>query len=614
MKALRRILSLLAALLILAPAVSALASEGESTYWRSDIRRMNDLANMLDESENDEFNTRACNAVVYDCFDFVVITYTDSHRGNDKDSDYIRYLYEKNELGYGPNSDGIVLAINAQQESFVMIAYGRGSEIFDEDEMDLLALRVRQGFANDRYSGAIDSFLTASEESVRNSYIRFSDEKEYYAGQSRLFGAESINGYDMPDWYPADIGAWVFEPIAEDAPRVVDDADLFTDEEEARIEALIKEVGPTHEADIVVFTDTSSHGLSHGVYAADFYDFNGYGYGAMHNGFCLFICMDPADRGGWTCVTGPTPRSLYTEQNANDIDDVLYDYLGSGRYFEGVYDWVGNIGTLLDKGVPFAPDWFPSIGEQKTREHNANAPRVVDNSGVLTAEQIEALTRKAKSISDKYGVDVVINTAPSDYNLGERNYTDAFYSVGGYGFGDNYDGIILTLFTDDNEAYMLHDGAGSKNISQVNETRLYQGIDGLVSGGNYYGAADRWLNYLDKTYRTGRVPRTPAVWSLRSAAAGIVSLIGSSIGAGKAKRSMVTVRSAYDASEFLDRSSLQVAQTRDEFVNSSVSRVYSPVSSGSDRPGSSGSHGGSTYHSSYHGSSGTSHSGSGRKF
>lgn len=424
---------------------------------------------------------------------------------------------------------------------------------------------------------------------------------------------EAPSDGEMPDWYPENVDEWEFTPASPDAPRVVDDADILTDEEEAAISARIAEVSAKNAADIVVFTDVSTHGLERAVYAADFYDFNGYGIGPEHDGFCLFICMDPQSRGGWCCVTGSRPRSLYTEENANDIDDVLYSYLGSGRYFDGIYDWVGNIGTLLEKGYPFAPEWFPSINEPFVRTHDTEAPRVVDDGHVFTADQVKYLEEKAAAISQKYGVDVVVHTTDNTYGLTRKSYTDAFFRYRGYGLGDSFEGTQLTLFTQSRSSNMYSSPGLQDKLNDRNTELLLEAVADPAEEGDLFKAADRWLSYLDRTLKTGRVPRTPIVWAIRSAFAGVISIIGSAISSSKAKRSMRTVRTAYEASDHLVRDRLMIGGGSDIFTHTTESRVYSPIVQ--EREGhSGGGGGGSSYSGGYSGSSGTSHSGSGRDF
>ena len=590
------------------------AQAAEEIPWRSDLRRMNDFSEVLSKADSDNLNDKACSDALDSYFDFVIITYTEGHRGEADDSRYISYIYNKNLLGYGASRDGIVLAINTDRDTFHIAAFGRGAYIFTDGVMNSLTATVRSSFGKGNYASSIDAFIDDACALVRSSAYRYDENAVYDEEAVTISPVCTLEKSTMPYWYPDDVSTWTFSQAPDNAPRVVDDADIFTDDEEARLEARIAEIAPRYQADIVIFTDISTHGLSRAVYAADFYDFNGYGYGPEHDCFCLLLCMDPADRGGWCCVTGE-PRRLYTEQNANDLDDVLYEYLGNGQYFTGVYDWIGNIGTLLDKGIPFAPPWYPSLSENYVRRNDPNAPRIADDSGVFTAEELAALTAKAKRISEKYGLDVVIHTTGSTYGLSRSTYCRDFYNYKGYGLGSDFKGVMLTLMTDGSGyVNMLPENADTTKLNSVNIDRLIEGAEGPAESGNYYKAANRWLNYLEKTLKTGRTPRTPAVWGLRSVVASVISLIGSGAHMTSAKRSMKTVRTAYTASEHLTRDSLGFNNAKDEFIRSTVSRVYSPVARSSYSGGSSGHSGGSSHSGSYHGSSGSSHSGSGRKF
>ena len=416
---------------------------------------------------------------------------------------------------------------------------------------------------------------------------------------------------ELPSWYPEDISSWTWTPAPAGASRVIDEADLFTDNEEALLKANIAEKTAKYGADIVVVTVPSTGSFSHMEYADDYYDYNGFGVGEEHDGFLLLICMDPSHRGGWCTVTGSRPRQLYTEENANALDDVLYEYLGSRMYYDGVYDWVDNIGTLLDKGVPFAPDWFPSSTEEYVRKHDPDAPRIVDDANLLSSEEIEKLEAKRRAISEKYGVDIVINTANDTYSLGKQKYMDLFYKYKGYGYGEGYDGIMLSVFEYEG-AYTNVYGDPSSKLTERNVELLDEAVGVRAELGEAYGSIDRWLSYLDTTLRTGHTPRKPAVWAGRSAIAGIISLITSSISVASAKSTMRTVRTAYEANSHLVPGTLAVERLADQFTHTTVARVYSPIDRGSGGGGSSGGH--SSYSGGHSSSSGTSHSGSGRSF
>ena len=158
---------------------------------------------------------------------------------------------------------------------------------------------------------------------------------------------------------PADsVVIWSLDEIAEVVPlqspnndRVVDRADIFSDAQEDRMRRDIAAIGAETGKDIVILTDVSSYGMEQRVFAADFYDYNDYGYGGKADGIILFICMDPTER-GWQAVTTGDVQNIYTPSNASELDELIYGYLASARYGEGVIDWIAHVGEMYRTGHP----------------------------------------------------------------------------------------------------------------------------------------------------------------------------------------------------------------------------------------------------------------------
>lgn len=419
---------------------------------------------------------------------------------------------------------------------------------------------------------------------------------------------------ELPYWYPDDPDSWVEFHTDESTKRVVDLADVFTDEEETLLEERSRELRDELGVDVVIYTDMTDYSFDVSILAADFYDYCGYGCGDDFDGICLFLLMDPENRQGWACASGRL-EYLYSEDAANDLDDRLYDYLGDGKFFEGVYDWMFNIGTLADKGIPFAPEWYPSQSEGFIRSHNASYPRVTDITGKLSDDEIRDLTERAKALSDKLGIDVAIHFTNTSCGMGRQDYSDAYFKYNGLGFGADYDGVLATIFTGSGTVVLTVSGSAAEKLTEKNIELIEEGVEDKAESDKFYGAGKRFVRYLGSTLSTGRVPRTPIVWGLRIAFAAVAALIVSSIVTAKAKANMKTVRTKYEADSYLDRDSLKIVNVKDEYTHTSQTRVYSPIDrGGSGGTRSGGSSGRSSYSGSYHGSSGRSHSGSGRKF
>lgn len=551
--------------------------------------------------------------------------------------------YENGGFGYGETGDCFMVVFEAQSGEASIFTFGRASERIPRIYLD----QVADGLAAYYESYGIFGMMYAAERHIA-SYLKdhgansaaSSDAPSDPAATSGAGTApesagktgsaqtaaepggpsETPNervgeGSDLPAWYPADRQNFVFYHD-ETRTRVVDDADIFTAEEEAAMEARLKEIRSETDRDIVVYTNLSAAGLGHDIMAADFYDFNGYGCGESYEGVCLYICMDPSDRGWWTACTGPDTMGLYTKDAANELDDALYPYMAGGDYGTGVRAWIENFRTLYLKGAPFAPDWLPARGsEPPARFHDGHAPRVTDAAGLMEASEISELTEQAKRISDTYGIDVVIHTAKTSAGLDGDLFAERFYQYNGFGFGPDYDGILMVLFNrpgnmPDNRIYAS--GKGLDRLTAVNLERMRDAIRDRQNSGKYYEAAATYLRQLDHMKRTGRVPRSVGYWIFISVLGALAGLVFGAISLSRASRRMTVPQTQENADQYLVAGSLNLTVLGDQFVRTSTSRRYiQPVSKSS---GGSGSSGGSTYRSSYTGSSGRSHSGSGRRF
>ena len=112
-------------------------------------------------------------------------------------------------------------------------------------------------------------------------------------------------------------------------PLVVDDADLLTDSEEITLLAQLEEISQRLAFDVVVVTTESTGTKSVAAYADDFYDYNGYGYGADADGILLLISMAERDWYISTCGYGIT---AFTDEGIQYIGDEINGDLGDGNY------------------------------------------------------------------------------------------------------------------------------------------------------------------------------------------------------------------------------------------------------------------------------------------
>lgn len=597
----KKITSLLTIILMVAMLLTSAGGTAfaDEDYYEDYYRASSSTGKLTDEQKTTLDN---------DCLDFikefkidmVLLAFDSSERNiSDMKASSDKY-YEECNFGYGKTRDGIMATYDVYENILRYTFYGKAVDLIPESYVEFAeGASVEQA---DEYGewGVLYMALGYMREYLREHGTAPQASSGIGSEDNSERGAAG-----MPSWYPKDIESFEFYHDS-DAPRVVDTADIFTDSEEKELAGLIEKASSESGKDIVVFTDISTYGLSHRVYAADFYDFNGYGFGDDREGVCLMICMDPNDRGWWTCCTGPDTMGLYTESIANSIDDVLYNYMVGGEYAAGVSDWIQNMNTLFIKGIPFAPPWYPDRGEEIVRTHDSDAPRASDISGELTLEQLDELEMRCREMSERFGYDIVIHVTDTTYSIGKYDYMEKFYTYNGYGFGEDYDGIIAVLFTNSDTSIVSAYGKAGEKVSEVNHSRL----ESQSEKNNKYAAAVRFLDNLEHMEKTGRVPRSMFTWVFGAVIFLIIGAVFALIDYLRAKAGMKTPQIAFDANNYIVKGSLYVKAVLDRYLRTTTTRTYDPIKDDDD----SSSGGGSSYSSSYSGSSGSSHSGSGRSF
>ncbi len=534
-------------------------------------------------------------------------------------------IYDAGRYGWGEDRSAAIVLWCPEYEEYHYQAYGRASELIDEDEIEFISERS-PGYQEEYGDWGVlyaslrltSNYLDDLSEAVNTLPPDIAgllqDGQLPDQGLTVSEDPQPISG-EKPYWYPENVAGFQFFHD-ENAPRVVDNADIFTPEEEAAIEARAWEIIERTGKDVVVFTDTSSYGLEQNVYCADFYDFNGYGFGPEREGLCLLFCMDPNDRGFMTVATGSETRALFTQSSSNSMDGLLYDYAVSARYGEGVLSWMDTVESLYTKGVPFAPDWLPDAGEGFVRFHRGEGKGpsgyIDDKAGFFTEEEARALSAKAERISREYGIDILIHTTRDSYGMSRTEYNELYYLYNGLGEGDSYDGMLLAGYPYSARMYMYSEGSVSAKLTEVNRERIEDHCADHLNDYEEYEAFDTALDDLEHMMKTGRVQRSLSSWigtgALGSALGGIFG--GASFGA--AKSTMKTPRTKTSAREYVR--SFRLLNQSDVFLYTSTSSVYDPPQRSSGGGGGSGGGHSSSYHSSFSGSSGASHSSSGSKF
>ena len=332
MRKLFRILTLLL-IAVLALSCFCFADEEESPY-RLGLYRMNDFTDQLSEEMQDSLNEQILEKMNALKLDLPIALEKDFD--DETPEEYGERLYSNNELGYGADREGLFLVVDTVNQAAVVLAFGRESETnFPSGDRATLAANFIAAYQDQGCEPAIRNYLD--------------DVNKYLQSDA------------VPAWYPENVDS--FQDFHNpDAPCVVDNANLFTDDEERMLTVQLTQLKLKHSADFVLFTDVSAYGLDHMRYAADFYTFNGYGVGADYNGMILFICMDRDDRGVAMVGFGES-KSLMNDKSVRYFSKRMKPYMTRGEYTEGTVKFFQDADQVYTrKRVPLTTgEWLAAL-------------------------------------------------------------------------------------------------------------------------------------------------------------------------------------------------------------------------------------------------------------
>ena len=275
-------------------------------------------------------------------------------------------------------------------------------------------------------------------------------------------------------------------------------------------------------------------------------------------------------------------------------------------------------------------------------EAGAAKDRVLDYASVLTAEQEAKLNGHLEKASEAMSLDLVFLTTNDTGGRPTENYAaDIYDNVDGtlperFGYGETFDGLMLCIDFDNREVYYLGTGRGEDYTSYEQTEYVLDQVWDYVSGGDYYSAGvyfmsavEQLVNYgLPKEYedypyakKDGlkifgiETPYTASDLFGKALLGVIIGLIIAAIAVSSMKSKLKSVKLETGASGYAVKNSLNLTGKTDNLMYSNVVTAVRQSNNGSSgRTGGSRPSGAGHSHSSFSGSSGTHHSGGGRKF
>ncbi|MBR6914802.1 MAG: TPM domain-containing protein, partial [Clostridia bacterium] len=437
----KRTVSIVLCLVLLLPL--ALTAHAAADY-NTEYRRFSDYASVTTEEEGNALNDRAWELVRELGVDMPVCLRQSSVTLSL--SEIAKQFYENSLYGVGETKSGIFLLVDFGSSTADIFYFGEIGEKMPESEKTRLSDAFFADCKVESYSmyQIVSAYFDRMEEAVRKA-----------TGNEKL--STTFNDPDrtdgMPYWYfEGDLASFT-DFHGTNLPRVIDDADIFTDEEEAQLDAMVKDVIDLYGIGYVLFTDRDNHGLSMEEYSSDFLHFNGYGVGDGYGAVVFYLSLEEGNR-GWRTTSIKSYERIFNSGVTYQIDELVDSDIRGGDYYAAFVTHVKFVGDLFSRMSNDLPEWYPENTrtyelDRSDRDYAAepdySKTRIVDDAGLFGEEEERAANEKLAELSRQYGYDLVIFTDTAYHTPTCDQYVDDFYYFNGY----SKDGLLLFILSDE---------------------------------------------------------------------------------------------------------------------------------------------------------------------
>ena len=332
----------------------------------------------------------------------------------------------------------------------------------------------------------------------------------------------------------------------------------------------------------------------------------------LPNGILL---VDIWEAGDYYLYTTDSMASIINEEIATALCNA-YEMSGT-TYLEGIEGYLAAASEILAytmaEDVPEGMIQTPS-GDYIPSERQL--ARVVDNAGVLTADELAALNARADEVSERFMCDVAVVLVAGTDGKDINNFAFDFYDYNGYGYGDNDDGVMLVVDVEGRYYQCITHAFGAYAFTDAGQEYADDYYLPSLSDNDWNGAADAFITVAAELLQAARngepidvdnIPKEPMspLWIVIDLVVGFVLAL---IPVRIMKNQLKSVGEKKSAASYVRRDSFRLDRSSDRFVRRYVTKVPRPKENNSSHSGGGGG-GGTSFSTSSSGRSFGSHGG-----
>ena len=285
--------------------------------------------------------------------------------------------------------------------------------------------------------------------------------------------------------------------------RLVDLSDALNDEDHEEISGMLMDFLRDAKLDLQIYIIPSveSFGCESVTEFADkYYDDAKYpaGYGADRS--ALFYIFETAKNESQLFAFGSKAPTQWAVMKAKFFADY---YLRCGNAYDACRGFIDRVWNDLNKTHSVRSPRLDMMNETYFQPyHNEKISRVLDFSNLLTASEREAMEERLKEIRETCRMDIVVLTAPDSDGKVWEALADDFYDYVGFGYGDDYDGMILFVDMDPADRGYTITTCGTRAQNTYNSIieTIYDDMLDSFKEGNYHAGINIFVNHAVRQY------------------------------------------------------------------------------------------------------------------
>jgi uncharacterized protein len=184
-------------------------------------------------------------------------------------------------------------------------------------------------------------------------------------------------------------------------PRFTDEVGLLTETQSAELTAKLDAISTRLEFDVVVVVKQSISTTNTRLYAADFYEAQGFGFGDGRDGIILLIAMQHRD---FAFVTTGYGLHAFTDAGQEYMEKLFLPYLRNDDYFNAFITFADSADDLVTRaraGQRYDRDNIPLTPAERRSARLWSAGISLALAFLIPAAVVGAWTRQLKSVRKK---------------------------------------------------------------------------------------------------------------------------------------------------------------------------------------------------------------------